>query len=112
MPTSDATGAPPAGIDNRRHDRHELRFDAQLVVGGESVGVAIDNISISGAKVSMAAKRALQKNSACVLKVDDLGDFPSRVAWSRDASVGLAFEDSDWRMADAIMALAMHGRLS
>lgn len=108
MPTSERPAA-GSDLENRRHERHELRFDAQLVVGGESIGVAIDNLSVSGAKVTMAAKRALEKDAPCTLKVDDLGAFPSRVAWSRGAAVGLAFDDADWRMADAIMALAMHG---
>jgi len=104
MPTSN----PPDGSNHRRDERHEITFNAMLVIDKDVHATAIENISTGGAKLKTAAPVSVAKDTDCALRVDSLGEFPGQVAWCRGGSVGIAFNDSDWRMADAIMALAMH----
>ncbi len=103
MPTSD-----PGRDKHRREDRHEINFDAQLVIDKEVHAAAIDNLSIGGAKLKTKTRVAAAKDTACALRVENLGEFPGAIAWCGGGAVGIAFTNSDWRVSDAIMALAMY----
>jgi len=107
MPTSD----PPnqqGSINNRRDDRHEINFTAQLIINKDVHAAAIDNISVGGAKLKTLVPVSVEKDTACTLRVESLGDFNGAIAWCRSGAVGVSFVDSDWRIADAIMALATY----
>jgi hypothetical protein len=78
------------GRNRRRHARAPSLYSGSLHQDGTSAADCIvRDISASGARVVL--ERLIADQERCVLDVDDVGLFPSKIVWRRGNEVGLEF---------------------
>jgi hypothetical protein len=90
--------------ERRAHRRYPVLWSGTLSTGSTFdsyvLHCQIRNISISGLHVLV--ERHLAVGSAVVLRIDLVGTFRGRVAWSERDRLGIAFDESPERVAELI----------
>jgi hypothetical protein len=85
-----------SGRNRRRHARAPSLYSGSLHRDGASAAdCVVRDISASGARVML--ERLIVDNERCVLDIDGVGLFPSKIVWRRDHEAGLEFlVDPEW----------------
>jgi hypothetical protein len=100
-----------ASIENRKHERRDVRLHGTLMVGeagdGPSIACEIVNLSAGGAKVKLA--ELVADPCVVVLEIASGGQYPADVIWKSPPFVGLKFRPSPEVMAKVLAALAPFG---
>jgi len=95
-------------FDNlREHERKGVLFSTEIQFGGKTIGCDITDVSNGG--VRARASWALPRGEMVILKMDQLGEFSSKVVWVRDGEIGLKFADDPERVANMMMTIATYG---
>jgi hypothetical protein len=78
------------GRNRRRHARVPSLYSGSLHHDGASAAdCVVRDISASGARVML--ERSITEQKRCVLDIDGVGLFPSKIVWQRDNEAGLEF---------------------
>jgi len=84
---SAATDGPAA-----RAPRFDLALPAQVAAGdGGSVHATLENISIAGAALTLAAAADVEAGDLIRVAVDGLGEMGGEIRWKRGAAIGVRF---------------------
>lgn len=90
--------------DRRSQRRYPVLWSASLCTGSalspHVLTCRIQNVSISGLHV--LAETKLAPDTKVTLRIDRVGVFHGRVAWSNDDGIGIAFDDNPDRVAELI----------
>lgn len=86
-----AKGATAARVVAPRAPRFAVKLVARLVNDGHPIEVTVENISQSGARVSLDEQRELEPS--VTLTIPGLQPRRCTVRWSKDQTAGLAFMD-------------------
>jgi hypothetical protein len=78
------------GRNRRRHERATALYSGSLHHDGVSAAdCVVRDISAGGARVML--ERLIAAPEHCVLDIDGVGLFPSKIVWRRDNEAGLQF---------------------
>lgn len=78
------------GANRRRHARAPSLYSGSLHHDGvNAADCIVRDISASGARVML--ERLIADQERCVLDIDGVGLFPSKIVWRRDNEAGLEF---------------------
>ena len=97
---------PTNPTDDRKFDRKDALFAANLQIGDKAHDCEIINISFGGAQLHLG--RALKSGKKAVLEIDPFGSFDTEIRWSADGKVGIKFNDDPAKVAELVMAIATY----
>jgi hypothetical protein len=87
--------------EQRRHPRHSVMWSGTLTAETEFdmyvLDCRINNFSISG--VHVFVERALHTDHPITLKINGVGEFMGRIAWTEGNQIGVKFDDAPDRVA-------------
>jgi hypothetical protein len=100
---------PEPGAEKRVHPRRRALLAGQILTAeGASAACTIQNLSVSGARVRLAAPQLLPRE-VCLIDISNGLAHDAIVSWSRGASLGLHFERSlDLKQPQGGRAEALH----
>jgi hypothetical protein len=100
---------PEPGAEKRIHPRRRALLSGQIVTAeGASAACTIVNLSVSGARVRLAAPQLLPRE-VCLIDISNGLAHDAVVSWSRGVSLGLHFERSlDLKQPQGARAEALH----
>ena len=90
----------------RAHDRKDVLFAANLLIGEQKVACEIINISFGGAQVRVS--KPLKSGEKMTLEIDPFGFYDMEVRWCRKPDTGLKFNDDQAKVAELVMAIATY----
>lgn len=90
--------------ERRGHRRYPVLWSASLsaesALAPHVLTCRIQNVSISGLHV--LAETKLAPDTPVTLRIDRVGVFHGRVAWSNEDGIGVAFDENSHRIAELI----------
>ena len=90
----------------RAHERKDVLFAANLLIGDNKVACEIINISFGGAQVRVS--RSFKSGDKMTLEIDPFGSYDMEVRWCRKPDTGLKFNDDQAKVAELVMAIATY----
>ncbi|NQV56838.1 MAG: PilZ domain-containing protein [Rhodospirillales bacterium] len=93
--------------DKRQHERHSVLRNAILRIDDKDIGCRIIDISVGGARVQ--SDRDCKTGSTASIVLENFGEFPGTVAWSRDKICGIKFTGDQSAIAESLMGIATYG---
>ena len=96
------------GMDYRAHPRYETQFPGKFRVGDRTVDCVVLNISVSGAKASVA--EPVDADSKVRLEIEGVGEFSARVVWQKDTAIGIQFHDQLHEIESIVEQMRPSGR--
>ena len=93
-------------ITPRQAERKSVSFSTTAQLGNKSIKCDILDISTGGAKLKASSKA--ERGEIMEITIGPVGDFTASIAWNREGSIGIKFEDDPIRVAEAVMMLATY----
>jgi len=96
--------------DKRQHARRTISLTGAIRAGdgdgAPSVACEIQDLSVGGARVILAATLNLPKTAT--IEIAQFGSYAVEVIWIDHQACGLRFKEDPEKMADVITAIALH----
>ena len=102
-----SSGAPPGASEQRKYSRKSVKIDGELVVNGTRLACEIVDLSVGGARITLAG--AFDADLPVALKIGKFGEFEAQIVRGQDQSYGLKFLADPELVAESLMALAVYG---
>ena len=79
------------GMGYRTHVRHETACPGTFSSKDQAVDCVVLNVSVGSAKLRLNGK--IDVTAQVKLRVEQVGEFPGRVIWRNDATLGIEFNE-------------------
>jgi len=93
-------------VTSRQAERKSVSFSTTLLIGDKSIKCDILDISTGGAKIKVRSKA--ERGDKITITIEPAGNFAANIAWNREGTLGIKFEDDPLRVAEAVMMLATY----
>ncbi len=92
--------AEKTGRDRRKFVRTSVLWRGTLLCAGEVIDCVVTNMSANGAMVRLPNE--VNGQSPYALNIPRFGDFPGKIAWKSEHSIGLTFLEQPRNVARTI----------
>lgn len=98
--------------DKRQHARNSISLTGILragnAPGAPAVGCEIQDLSVGGVRIALAAPMDVPVAVAVVIEIGQFGSYVAEVAWADYPVFGLRFKESPETMVEMITAVALY----